>query len=197
MARKKYYLTEDELRIVRDHYDGSTLKINKILRILNAGGPKYSRWYIRRVAANNGWARKKERYWTAKEEEWLSERYPKKGMVALQNGLKKINGGFLRTRTAIVLKIKRLHINKRSNGLTMRMMEDLLGCDHHKIERWMALGLLEAKRKGTDRKETQGGDMWHFEPKRIREFVINHPDQIDIRRVEPISFIHLVAGMME
>jgi len=38
--------------------------------------------------------------------------------------------------------------------------------------------------------------MWHFEPKRVRNFVINNPGEIDIRRVEPEAFIHLVAGMM-
>ncbi len=195
-GKKKYFLTADELAVIRDHYDGSTFKINKILRILNAGGPKYPRWHIRLIAAKNGWARTKLPDWSQKEEDWLIENYPRKGIVALQNGLRRINGGVYRSPCAIVLKKKRLHINKRSDGLTMRMMEDLLGCDHHKVERWMALGLLEAKRKGTARLPIQGGDMWHFEPRNVREFVINNPDEIDIRKVEPMSFIHLVAGLM-
>jgi hypothetical protein len=194
--KKKYFPTEDDLRVIREHYDGTTVKINKIMRILNAAGPKYPRWHIRHIAQSNGWARTKEPNWSTPEIKWLAENYPRKGMVALQNGLKRINGGILRTRTAIVLKKKRIHINKRSDGLTMRMMEDLLGSDHHKVKRWMKLGLLEAKRKGTDRKEIQGGDMWHFEILKVRKFIISNPTEIDIRRVEPVSFIHLVSGMM-
>ncbi len=197
MSARKYFPTEDELRVIRDYYDGSTVKIGKIMRILNASGLKYPRWVIRRIAQENGWARAKTPDSNTAEEEWLCENYPRKGWVALQNGLKKLNGGVMRSRTAIIMKKKRLHINKRSGGLTMRMMEDLLGCDHHKIERWMALGILKAKRKGTDRTDVQGGDMWHFEPRRIREFVINNPEEIDIRRVEPMNFIHLIAGLMD
>ena len=196
MSKKKYFLTEDELGVIGEHYDGSTYKINKIMRILNAAGPKYPRWHIRHIAQSNGWARTKEPNWLPAEEEWLAQNYPRKGMVAIQKGLRRINGGTLRTPTAITLKKKRLHINKRSDGLTMRMMEDLLGADHHKIARWMTLGLLKAKRKGTERKETQGGDMWHFEILKVRKFIISNPTEIDIRRVEPVSFIHLVSGMM-
>jgi hypothetical protein len=144
-----------------------------------------------------GLARTKEPDWSETEIEYLHKNYPHKGYIALRNAFKKINGGINRTRTAVVLKAKREMINKRSNGLTMRMMEILLGADHHKIEKWISLGLLQGKRKGTDRLPIQGGDMWHFEPKEVREFVINNPLEIDIRRVEKMNFIHLVAGMME
>ena len=196
MSAKKYFITEDELRVIGYHYDGSEIKLNKIMRILNASGPKYPRCYIRRIASEHGWARPKIADWSQAEEEYLSKNYPRKGWVAIQNCLKRINGGIHRTPCAIVLKAKRLHINKRSDGLTMRMMEDLLGVDHHKIERWMHLGFLAAKRKGTNRTEVQGGDMWHFEPRIIREFVITHPEEIDVRRVEPINFIYLLADLM-
>jgi hypothetical protein len=78
----------------------------------------------------------------------------------------------------------------------MRMVEDLLGADHHKIERWIEHGWVKNGRKGTNRTEAQGGDMRHFEAKDLREFIINNPDEIDLRRVEPMSFIQLVAGLM-
>jgi hypothetical protein len=196
LSTRKYFLSEDEVRVIGDHYDGTNGQLNKIMRIINAGGPKYPRWYIRRIASEKGWSRTKIADWTAEEEEWLAENYPRKGYVALQNGLKRINGGILRTPCAIILKKKRLGINKRSDGLTMRMMEDLFGVDHHRVERWMNLGMLTAKRKGTDRTEANGGDMWHFEPKILRAFVINHPEEVDLRRVEPLNFINLLAGLM-
>jgi len=194
MSKKIYFLTSEELEIIRGWYDGSTIHINKIMRAFQG---KYPRWYIRRIAADLGLARTKEPDWSEAEIEFLHENYPRKGYVALRNRLKKINGGTTRSRTAVVLKARREMINKRSNGLTMRLMEILLGADHHKIEKWISLGLLCGKRKGTERKKIQGGDMWHFETKDVREFVINNPLEIDIRHVEKMNFIHLVAGMME
>lgn len=196
MGAKKYFPTEDELGAIQKYYDGTPLKLNKIMRILNAGGNKYPRWYVQRVASERGLSRTKSANWTKQEEEYLMENYPSKGWVVIQNGLKRINGGVHRTPCAILLKKKRLHINKRSDGLTMRMMEDLFGIDHHRVERWMNLGYLNAKRKGTDRTEAQGGDMWHFDIKTVRDFVISYPEEIDIRRVEPLNFIHLLAGLM-
>ena len=197
MSKRKYFMTREEIEVIRAHYDGSTIAINRIMRILNANGAKYPRWHVRRLASENGWAKAKMPDWSPEEEEYLAKKYPNKGFVAIQNGLKRINGGVHRSVTAIVLKKKRIHISKRSMGLTMRMMEDLLGVDHHKVEKWMSLGELSARRKGTERTEVQGGDMWHFEPKKVRKFIINNPEEIDVRKVEPLGFIHLVAGMME
>lgn len=194
--KKKYFLSLDELSFIRDCYDGSTLAINKILCFLNREGFKCPRWYVRRIAAENGLAKCKKVKWNSKEEEWLAENFPKKGFMALRNGLKKINGGIGRSRTAILLKAKRIHISKHSDGFTMRMMEDLLGVDHKKIQQWISLGMLKAKRKGTERTAVQGGDMWHFDSSKIREFIISNPDQIDIRKVEQENFIYLVAGLM-
>jgi hypothetical protein len=194
MSARKYFLTPGELHVIKDYYDGSTLRLNKIMRLL---GSKYPRWHVQRKAAELGLAKPKPAVWSEKEEEWLHENFPRKGYQAIQASLRRINGGIWRSPCAILLKAKRLHINKRSNGLTMRMMEDILGQDHKTISTWIERGLLTATRKGTARTEIQGGDMWHFEPKKVRDFIIANPEKVDLRRVEPVSFIHLVAGMME
>jgi len=194
MNKKKYFPTEEELKIIRDNYDGTTIKTNKIVRLL---GPKYPRWYVKRKAQEMGLARCfKMPNWSEKEVEYLHENFPKKGFVAIQNGLKQINGGSIRSVTAIILKKRRLGINKRSDGFTMRMVEDLLGADHHKIEKWIRFGWLQDGRKGTERIKVQGGDMHHFESKNLRDFVINHPFEIDVRRVEPFYFIQLLSGQL-
>jgi len=194
MDKKKYFLTDEEIRIIRDIYDGTTVKTNKIMR---AFGHKYPRWYIKRKAQEMGLARcHKQPDWSEKEVEYLHKHFPSKGFVTIQNGLKRINGGVLRSITGIVLKKRRLHINKRSDGFTMRMVEDLLGADHHKIEKWVHFGWLKDGHKGTERTNIQGGDMHHFEAKNLKDFVINHPFEIDIRRVESFSFIQLLSGQL-
>lgn len=194
MSRKIYFPTEDELKIIKNLYDGTTEKIDKIMSLL---GDRYPRWYVRRLANEMGLARFKKAIWSEREIEALHQYYPRFSFNVVARKLKNINGGTWRSPTAILLKAKRQHINKRSDGFTMRMMEDLMGADHRKIEGWIGRGWLNnGHRKGTRRTERQGGDMHHFEAKDLREFVINHPDEIDLRRVEPQSFIHLVAGLM-
>ena len=194
MSERKYFLTPDEIRIIQEYYDGTSLRTNKILRMI---GPKYPRWYIKRKANEMGLSHiKKNPDWNEREIEFLHKNYPRKGWTALIKGLQKINGGIWRSPTAIQLKAKREHINKRSDGFTMRMVEELLGRDHKTIALWMQKGFLDSKKKGTRRTKVQGGDMHHFEAKDLRTFVITHPDEIDLRRVEPRSFIHLIAGMI-
>ena len=193
MAARKYNLTEEEKKIIGDLYDGTTVRIDRIMQLMD---DKYPRWYIRMMANEMGLARPKPGDWSDREVEALHQYYPRLSFARVAKKLKGINGGIWRSPTAIRLKAKRQHINKRSDGFTMRMVEDLLGADHHKIEKWIDRGWLKNGRKGTNRTEAQGGDMRHFESDDLREFVINHTGEIDLRRVKPMSFIQLVAGLM-
>lgn len=195
MARKKYFPTDVELAIIRDHYDGSSLKLNKIIRLI---GRKYPRWYVRRIARDMGLAQVKEPDWTAAEENYVSEHYPRMGLRALRTGLIR-NCGFPRSTTAIHLKIKRLGIIAAdvADGFTLRGLQNFLWGgqeQHHIINRWVEKGWLKGKRRGTLRKACQGGDYWYFDPEKLRAFIIAHPEEIDLRLVDKAAFIHLVAG---
>lgn len=196
MSKRKYFLSEDEIQLIRRYYDGKTISTNKIVRLLDH---RYPRWYVKRKAREWGLAKCfMMPDWSEKEVEYLHAHFPRKGFVAIQNGLKRINGGILRSVTAITLKKRREHINKRSDGFTMRMVEDLLGTNHHKIEKWVRMGWLKDARKGTLRTSIQGGDMHHFEAKNLRSFVIEHPEEIDLRKIEGMNFyfIQLIAGLL-
>jgi hypothetical protein len=141
----------------------------KIVRLL---GHRYPRWYVKRKAQEMGLARcHKQPDWSEKEVEYLHKHFPSKGFIAIQKGLKRINGGVLRSITGIVLKKRREGINKRSDGFTMRMVEDLLGADHHKIEKWVHFGWLQDGRKGTERTEAQGGGTCTILNRRISEIL--------------------------
>ncbi|MBW2599984.1 MAG: hypothetical protein JRC60_07925 [Deltaproteobacteria bacterium] len=193
--KRKYFPIESELQIIRDLYDGTTVKTNIIMMRL---GRKYPRWHVKRLAQSMGLARlSKMPNWSEKEEQYLEDNYHHKGYVSIRNGLMRINGGVSRSLTAMKLKAKRLQINKGSEGYTLRGVEALLGIDHHKIERWIDARWLAGKRRGTLRKKSQGGDMWFFHPEDLRTFIINHPDEIDLRRVAKQEFIALLAGEKE
>ena len=48
--------------------------------------------------------------------------------------------------------------------------------------------------KGTKRKGRQGGDTKLFHVGTVREFVINHPEEIDLRKVDKMWFLWLITG---
>ena len=192
--KQKHFPTDAELQIIHDLYDGSSLRINKIMRAL---GSKYPRWYVRRKAREMGLTRGKDSLWTAAEESFVYECYPRVGLKELQRKLKNATG-ILRTTTAIHLKIKRLGIVAGDGeGFTIRGLCAFLWAGqemHHTIERWMEKGWLKGRRRGTLRKKCQGGDYWYFDPEWVRSFIIAHPEEIDLRLVDPVAFIRLLAG---
>ena len=194
---KKYYLTDEELQIIRDLYDGSSLRLSKIMRAL---GRKYPRHYVRKVASTMGLARVKEPDWTDAEEGLIYECYPRLGLKALQTKLRYLTG-VTRSTPAIYIKIRRLGmVATDGEGFTMRGLCDFLwaGQEMHKIiERWVDRGWLKGKRRGTLRTKKQGGDQWYFDPQWVRSFIIAHPEEIDLRLVDPVAFIRLVAGQVE
>jgi len=194
--KRKYNPTEEELQIIRDHYDGSTLRTCKIMRLL---GSKYPRQYVKRKAQALGLARVKEPRWSPKEETYLLDHYPQMGMKKLWGGLKRL--GSPRSITAIRLKIRRLGIlSTDGDGFNLRGLENFLWGgqeNHHIITRWIAKGWLRGKRRGTLRKSSQGGDQWYFSPESVRAFVVAHPEEIDLRLVDAAPFIRLIAGNAE
>jgi hypothetical protein len=192
---KKYNPTSEELTIVREHYDGTSFQISRILRLLPRG--KYPRWYIRRMAQQLGLARTKAPDWTPNEERYLLDHYPKMKLKALRAGM--IRAGMAaRTPIAINIKIKRLGLcSSDDDGFTLRGLCDLFwrGQDNHGIlDRWIDRGWLKGKRRGTLRTKKQGGDQWYFDPEWVRAFIVKHPTEIDMRQVDPVAFITLVAG---
>ena len=191
---KKYFPTEQELAIVREHYDGTSLQINKIFRLI---GRKYPRWYVGRMARDMGLAKIKEPDWTADEEAYVIEHYPKMGLKALRRAMI-ANGMTPRSTTAINLKLKRLGAHASADdGFSLRALERFLFAgqeQHHTIRAWIEKGWLKAKRRGTLRLARQGGDIWYVSPEWLRSFILHHPEEIDLRLVDPAPFIRLVAG---
>ena len=191
---KKYFPTDSELQIIRDLYDGTTLRLGKIMRAL---GSKYPRWYVRRQAVVLGVARAKEPYWTAAEEAYVEDHYPRFGLKHIQRGLKSTLA-VQRSINAIQVKIRRLGLHSASGeGFTLSGLCGFFwsGQENRKaIHRWMENGWLRGKRRGTLRTKEQGGDHWFFDPEWVRSFIIAHPEEIDLRLVDPVAFIRLVAG---
>ena len=149
------------------------------------------RWAINRRAALLGLARIKEPAWTV-DETAILERWGHLTDAVIQRKLK--SAGFHRSVNAIHLKVKRLHIRQNLDGYSANALALAFGVDGHKITYWINRHMLKATRRGTARTESQGGDTYWITHNAVREFVLKHPDEVDLRKVEKWWFLDLVSA---
>jgi hypothetical protein len=64
----------------------------------------------------------------------------------------------------------------------------------HKVLAWIRRGILAAERRGTNRTQRQGGDIWWISDRAVRRFILRYPEEIDLARVEKIWFLDLLTG---
>lgn len=149
------------------------------------------KWMVNRRAAILGLARVKELVWS-NEEVALLERWGHLTDAVIQRKLKE--AGFDRSVNGIHLKLKRLRIKQNLDGYSAHSLATAFGVDGHKITYWIHRKMLRATRRETDRTERQGGDTYWITHEAVYNFVLSHPDEIDLRKVEKWWFLDLVTG---
>ena len=77
----------------------------------------------------------------------------------------------------------------QSDTYTIRALADALGCDFHKVERWINNGWLDAP---LDKSRENGQHA--IKPADIRRFIIDHPSEIDHRRADWIWLLDILVG---
>lgn len=170
MAVKKYFWAPAEDDLLRRKYNHRREVIDEI----RASLPHYPRWQILRRAAMLGLARTKEPNWTAHDEMLLEQWMPLYSVKTIAKRLR-------RTLTAVALKSKRIGCRKTAGGYTANGAARSLGCDIHKVTRWIAEGRLRARRRRTERGERQGGDCYYIDPVDLRDFIRRNPDEVSFR----------------
>lgn len=147
-------------------------------------------WAVKKRGRELGLARTKEASWSDAEAEilhkysWMSDERIRLKLKA---------AGFVRTATAIHLKIKRTGA-KQGDFYSATGLASLFGCDNHCVLSWIGKGYLKAKPRGTERTKAQGGDMWLIVPKDVREFIRLHPMEFDLRKVDQLWFVDLLTN---
>lgn len=190
--RHKWKATEALDALIRRTYEGKPEKgaIKELAR--QTGRP---RSWLNDRATKLGCVvpRFKEPRWTEAEKHIVHEnahRHP----ATIQKALK--GAGYSRTETAITVQRKRLgactddpdHYTSRGLGL-------LFGLDESVVRNWIAAGWLVAKRRGTARVATQGGDQWWIHRKAVRAFVIENTARVDLRKVDKFWFVELLTSL--
>lgn len=74
----------------------------------------------------------------------------------------------------------------------MRDLEQCLGEDHHKISIWIADGWLRDRLQGKGRHDGNGQDIHRIREKDILHFLKNHPQEINLGKVDQMWFLDQV-----
>ncbi|MBY0502716.1 MAG: hypothetical protein K2X03_02320 [Bryobacteraceae bacterium] len=149
------------------------------------------KWMVTRRGAVLGLARVKEPVWSDAEVALL-ERWGHLTDAVIQRKLKA--EGFERSINGVHLKMRRLRIKQNLDGYSAHALALAFGVDGHKITYWINRKMLKASRRQTDRTEQQGGDTYWITHAAVREFILSHPDEIDLRKVEKWWFLDLITA---
>lgn len=195
---KKYVWTPEKDEYLRRAWEARPKKSGKHGRFRDAvalaSGWGWPGWVFHKRAAQLGLTEPRERRdWTEEEERFLLLNAGSRHLHWLAKKLK-------RSEASVALKLKREKISRRwREGYTMRDLELCFGEDHKKISKWIADGKFEARRRGTRRRGPGGQGNGPADPLNVTdamllEFVLNHPMEINLRKVDQRWFMDLITG---
>ena len=148
-------------------------------------------WALKKSARELGLARTKEKPWSEPELAILA-RYAWMSDERIRLKLKA--AGYARTVTGVHLKLKRMRFKCDPSFYSGKGLAQALGIDSHVVTRWIKTGHLRAQRRGTARSEQQGGDTCLIRENDVRRFVLDHPTEIDLRKVDQLRFSDLITN---
>jgi hypothetical protein len=177
---QKYRWTPERDALMRERYDSRVSgRAAEIAR--DFGWPD---WVVKRRAREIGLARTKPVNWSQEETAFLLEHAGVRTPLWIAKRLG-------RSLTAILMKVKHLHLSRRvQNGFTMRDVALCFGIDDHAVAGWIRQGLLHAERRGTARPN----DALVIQEADILAFIREHPMAFRLDKVDQLWFMDLVLG---
>lgn len=190
--RKRYTITPELEETIRERWPSLTARGATTAFAAELGLPKH---IMLRAAERMGLTRqqRKEPPWTDAEKELLRK-------TPLHN-LKRASDifrahGFNRTSTAINSMAKRQDVSRRyRETLSATSFAKILGVDNKSVAIWCQQGTLKAtRREDSERLPQQGGAPWSITREDARQFVLDQLAWVDIRKVDKVAFVELLAG---
>jgi len=189
--RRKYIFSDQADQLIREAYlsprDGKGMSSIHLLA-KRLGMPH---WALKKRARELGLARTKELPWSEAELAILS-RYAWMSDERIRLRLKA--AGYTRTVTGIHLKLKRMRFKHDGSFYSANSLAQALGIDPHAVTRWIKSGHLKAQLRGTARGPQQNGDTYVIQEKDVRRFILEHPTEIDLRKVDQLWFLDLITN---
>jgi hypothetical protein len=190
-SRRKYLFTDQIDRLIRESYhnrQNEKTRFNVRALAKRVGIPH---WALKKRARELGLARTKELRWSQAELGILA-RYA--WMSDERIRLKLEAAGYSRTVTGIHLKPKRMRFKRDGSFYSAYSLAQALGIDPHAVTRWIKSGHSKAKFRGTARGPQQNGDSYLIQEKDVRRFILEHPTDIDLRKVDQLVFLDLITN---
>jgi hypothetical protein len=190
-GRRKYFFTDQIDQLIREIYlNHRDAKTRPGIRPLakKVGMPH---WALKKRARELGLARTKELPWNEAELAILC-RYAWMSDERIRLKLKA--AGYPRTVTGIHLKLKRMRFKHDGIFYSAYSLAEALGIDPHAVTRWIKTGHLKARFRGTARTPQQNGDSYLIQEKDVRRFILEHPTEIDLRKVDQLWFLDLITN---
>jgi hypothetical protein len=190
-GRRKYIFTDQIDQLIRETYlshPGAKTRPGIPMLAKKVGIPH---WALKKRARELGLARAKEQPWSTPELEIL-EHYAWMSDDRIRLKLKA--AGYSRSATGIHLKLRRMQFKHDPSFYSASGLAQALGIDSHAVLRWIRSGHLKAQFRGTARGEQQNGDIYLIREKDVRRFIVEHPTDIDLRKVDQLWFIDLISN---
>ena len=190
-SRRKYVFTDQIDRLIRESYHNRQNERTRFSVRALAKKVGMPHWALKKRARELGLARTKELPWSERELEILG-RYAWMSDERIRLKLKA--AGWSRTVTGIHLKLKRMRFKHDGSFYSAYSLAKALGIDPHAVTRWIKSGHLKAKFRGTARGPQQNGDSYLIQEKDVRRFILEHPTDIDLRKVDQLWFLDLITN---
>jgi hypothetical protein len=171
------WTSEEDAKLVKIY---STFKNHELGKKAREAFPGRPQWSIKRRASAIGAAttRRKELPWSAEEDLLLrSIAWMSPDRIALRFR----DRGFMRTMTAIGVRMKRFRIREQIDSINANGLANLLGIDIHAVLRWIDDGVLHAERSGTT---GDNHDSWHITTADVRTFLLSHSHLYNLTSLE-------------
>ena len=189
-SRRKYVFTDQIDRLIRESYHNRQNERTRFSVRALAKKVGMPHWALKKRARELGLARTKELPWSERELEILG-RYAWMSDERIRLKLKA--AGWSRTVTGIHLMLKRMRFKHDGSFYSAYSLAKALGIDPHAVTRWIKSGHLKANFRGTARGPQQNGDSYLIQEKDVRRFILEHPTDIDLRKVDQIWFLDLIT----
>lgn len=184
--RQNHQWTEEEREIIRRDYRQTVASKQELAARLDV-----SQFAVAGQLASMGITRRDDRRpWSPQEKETvadLAQRYCPRRVAHLMH----------RSLNSVVVMCKRLGVSRRiRNGwFTKAEVCQIVGMDHHWLQRRIDSGALVASYHYDHRPTQKGGSAWHIEEKAIRDFLRRYPEELNGRNVDMTMVVDILAGV--
>jgi hypothetical protein len=178
--KQKYFLSPEGRVLMIEKYDGSSKAINELIFRLNVPREVIKRW-----ASAMGLTGKKRDTWTEDDIKFLRRNIHKKSLVEISQHVGKATNTI--RQKAIRMGLYKL---EDDTGYSQFEVQIGLGVSNRKIARWVQLGWLKVSKV----KSGVNNERWNFTDKGLRDFIIDHPDELNPQEFDWLWVVDILSG---